>query len=158
MGELALSDPLALHVLCRFGQVMASALVQNIEGVNYRPSFKLSFVVVRLIDPESHHIGSFLDKDDIVDLLHNLSDLLLSWDSPYFKHVEYGNDEVGVIFVFECVEGVFQMTELDLGALLHTCFQIQVVSPYHLKLFVGSLAEAKVTTLLMQRKEFSELG
>lgn len=51
-----LSNPLAVHVCARFNQVLTSALVQNIKGLDDGPFFELSAVIVLLVDLEAHQI------------------------------------------------------------------------------------------------------
>ena len=149
--EPGLPDPLALHVLGRFYQVLASALVQNIEGVDDRAFLELSLVIVNLIDLEAHHICTSLDKYYFIDLLKLFRNLVFCWYSPHFKHIEDLNDKIRVIFVLKCKVWVLKSTANDLVTFPNMRFQIRVVLPDNFDVHSSSLCEPYITTLFVQR-------
>ena len=67
-----------------FDQILASALVKHIECVDDWPFFKLSPVVIFLVNLEAHGIGSSLDKYHIIRLVKFFLDLEFGWDPPDF--------------------------------------------------------------------------
>ena len=94
LGELGFSNPLALHVLVRFYQVLTSALVQHIEGVDDRPFFQLPLVIILFINLKAHQISSFLNEYNFSNLLKFFLNQELCRDSSDFQDAEDGSNEI----------------------------------------------------------------